>query len=500
MFARFASFARDASGAVAPLFAVGLIGFVGVGALAWDISRGYALRGELEAAVDAAALAGATQLDGKPDAISRATTAAQGALVQNSNRLADAFQANTVGAGDQILFLTNLTDPRTGTPDTTGTALTATDDKANFIEITLAPRPMSLVLGVLVGATGFNARAHAVAGYGSAICKVPPLMICNPDETTTYDANEYTGKSLVLTPAPSNGSFAQGLFGFLQVNGSNAATYKQDAMGRYPPLSECYGDEVVPSPGNVASADDYFNTRFDIYRAGTGGLKTNANYPPALNTLIGVQSANTSQHCTPSVIVPSDDCSTTAAMTAMGLPLDCDALDTPTEIGDGHWNVVRYFATNHPGINPADKPNNAEGTGATVGWSYYGPDTEGVTSPTRYQVYEWEKAILRGDIIEPLAFKSGALSGGSGTQDHARPKCSSHTNIQGAPDRRTISAVVVNCSEAAANNPVVVRGYVDIFLIGPAVDHQIFGEFIQATTDTSEVGKETRFYSVRLYE
>ena len=151
MFPPLVRFARDVSGAVAPLFAVGLIGFVAVGALAWDISRGYALRAELEAAVDAAALAGATQLDGNPGAIARATAAAQGALVQNSSRLADAYQANTVGAGDTIQFLTNLTDPRTGAPDVTGSALTVTDSKAQFIEITLAPRPMGLVLGGLLG-------------------------------------------------------------------------------------------------------------------------------------------------------------------------------------------------------------------------------------------------------------------------------------------------------------------------------------------------------------
>ena len=73
MFPPLVRFARDVSGAVAPLFAVGLIAFVSVGALAWDISRGYALRAELEAAVDAAALAGATQLDGNSGAITRAS-------------------------------------------------------------------------------------------------------------------------------------------------------------------------------------------------------------------------------------------------------------------------------------------------------------------------------------------------------------------------------------------------------------------------------------------
>lgn len=508
MLPRLANFARDTSGAVAPLFAVGLIAFVGAGALAWDVSRGYAMRSELEAAVDAAALAGATQLDGRSDAITRANAAAEGALVENSKRMGDTYESNviTTTSGDTIQYLTDLTT-RTVTTDST---------KAQFIEITLAPRPMGLVLGTLLGVGAFNGRAHAVAGYGSAICKVPPMMICNPQETATstaWDPSVLIGHSLVLAPAPSAGAFAPGQFGFLTVNSSNSANLIRDGLARFPPRTECYGETATPAGGNIASADDWINTRFDIYASSASSLSSKAEYAPAMNTMIGVK-ANAAQSCSPSGIAsPTNSCSSTTALAggAMGLPRDCNQT-TSILAGSGVWNAKQYFNTNHAGLtsDPATYvPANKDG--ASGGWSYYGPNgAGGATTPTRYQVYKWELAILSGAIPNPggKAFTQGQ-SGSSGTTDFAKPKCNTKGS-QTDPDRRTISVVVMNCKadnvKAQHGGPVI--GYVDLFLLGPIAKspdpnnaaQALFAEVIGETTDTSSVGKETRYYSVRLYE
>jgi len=506
MLPRLAKFARDTSGAVAPLFATALIGLVGAGALAWDISRGYAMRAELEAAVDAAALAGATQLDGQSDAITRATIAARGALVQNAKAMGDTYEANviTASSGDTIQYLKDLT---TRTVTTDGT-------QAQFIEITLAPRSMGLILGALTGAGAFNGRAHAVAGYGSAICKVPPMMICNPQETptsTAWDPSVLIGHTVVLAPAPSSGAFAPGQFGFLTVNSSNSAALIRDGLARFPPLTECYGETVTPAGGNIASADDYFNMRFDIYTSALSSKKTDAAYAPAMNTMIGVKAASGSSSCNPTVIAPTNDCSSTAADSsgAMGPPRDCNQGTSPG-VGTGVWNVQKYFNTNHPGLtsDPASYVPATKG-GAGGGWSFYGPAaTGGATSPTRYQVYKWELAILAGDIPNPgnLAFGQGQ-SAASGTADFAKPQCNK-AGAQTDPDRRTISVVVMNCTadnvKAQHAGPVI--GYVDLFLLGPVAKspqagaQDIFAEIIGETTDTSSVGQVTRYYSVRLYE
>lgn len=511
MLPRLANFARDTSGAVAPLFATALVVMVMAGGLAWDVSRGYAMRAELEAAVDAAALAGATQLDGGSDSITRATAAAQGAFVQNIKAMGDTYETNVISAssGDTIQYLTDLTS-RTVTTDGT---------KAQFIEITLSARSMGLVLGALSGIRAFNGSAHAVAGYGSAICKVPPMMICNPQETatsTTWDPSVLIGHAIVLAPAPSAGAFAPGQFGFLTVNSSNSAALIKDGLARFPPQTECYGETATPAGGNIASADDYINTRFDIYTNGLSSLTSKAEYAPAMNTMVGVQAAAGSSSCNPSGIAsPYYDCSTTTAKTAMGLPRDCNQGMSPSTStpGSGVWNAKQYFNTNHPGLtsDPSTYVPDVPASATVSGWAYYGPNgTGGAITPTRYQVYKWELAILSNQIANPggKAFGLGQ-SAASGTADFAKPQC----NTKGAqtdPDRRTISVVVMNCKaggvKAQHAGPVI--GYVDLFLIGPIAKspdpngaaQDLFAEVIGATTDTSAVGEETRFYSVRLYE
>jgi hypothetical protein len=491
MLPRLANFARDTSGAVAPLFATALIGLVSAGALAWDISRGYAMKAELEAAVDAAALAGATQLDGQSDSITRATTADAGALVQNSKRMGDTYEANVVTAssGDTIQYLTDLTS-RTVTTD---------GAQAQFIEITLAPRPMGLILGALVHTGGFNGRAHAVAGYGSALCKAPPMMVCNPDETAsvkTFDPDAHIGQGIVLKSAPPGGTWAPGNFGYLSVSGPDGIP---QAMGSVSPKIECFGETVTTQPGNIASADQYFNSRFDFYSGSVSSKKSDPNYLPSQNTITGRGNS-----CTPATPVYTQ-CGG-ANPTSMPLPRDCCAYNNgtcsgpqsgTTVLGDANWEKTKYFAVNHSG---ATLPSN---------WSTYGPNPAVGAAPTRYQVYNWENAAINAKIESGTGYPAGMFS--NTANDKERSSCYTGGTVhQTTPDRRTISIIVANCKgqnmNGVANVDVVT--YMDLFLTEPVVLSgvganqrlSIYGEIIGKTTDISSVGKETRVYSVRLYE
>lgn len=494
------SFWGDDKGATAPIFALGLMALVATGGVAWDLSRGYALRGELDAAADAAALAGATQLDGKTGAQSRAIAAVQGGLIQNSQRLANTGQSNvTASGGATISFLTSLS-PRTAA---TG------DADSNFVQVDVSPRQLGFVYGALSGVTGAQVVAHAVAGFGTGICKIPPLMICNPNESSSlaFDGDGYIGKAFILTPPPGgNGAWGPGNFGFLRVG--NGATAIKDAMGRNPPLAECFGEVAETEPGNIQAADDWFNTRFDIYRGSAGGNKDDPAFAPALNTIVGSQTNGNNQSCTPSTSVPPDSCAdSTAVAGGYGLPRDCD--QGSATVGSGVWNAAKYFNTNHNGINPASyappAPSNPEFAGS--GWGAYGPT--GVSTPTRFQVYNWELAMLNaaggnGRPSTPMhasAFSQGQ-AGNSGSRDFARPTCNTTNASPPAPDRRTISAVVVNCraDNIHGRSTVHIISYIDLFLIAPAASAAIYGEIIGATTNVSAVGKETRKFSVRLYE
>lgn len=494
-------FVRAVGGSVAPLTAVLISGLVGMGALAFDISRGFALYSELEAAADAAALAAATQLDGKTGAIARAQSALTNALVANGQRTGTTAEGNVIsGTQYSVRYFQTLATPRV--PVTS-------DATANFVEVTVQPRELGLIFGAVVGVADIDVSARAVAGYGSALCKVPPLMICNPTETSSpiFDADNHIGKSFVLTPPPGgNTQWGSGNFGFLRVGtGANAI---RDSMGRSPPVHECLGEVVQTEPGNISSADQWFNTRFDIYAGSAAGNQSDADFAPALNTMIGATGSLTGKCALNTndlkAIRPTNSCASTTGLTAMGFPVDCDQTSS-TPVGNGVWNVQQYFNSNHPGLttNPSaytpEVPSGATGSG----WSAYGPDpVAGATRPTRYQVYNWELAMLSGAITRPLQAFGRGQRATTGQVDSAAPRCNTTNPVQFAPDRRTISAVVVNCraDNVRGTSTVNVIAYVDLFLTAPAVEATIYGEIIGATNDSSDVGKETRIYTVRLYE
>src|SRR5687767_452133 len=79
---------RNSEGAVAPTVALSLLGLIAVGGIAFDYARMATLDTELQNAADQAALAAASQLDGKSGACERAVAAATG-IVSNRTLLAN---------------------------------------------------------------------------------------------------------------------------------------------------------------------------------------------------------------------------------------------------------------------------------------------------------------------------------------------------------------------------------------------------------------------------
>jgi Flp pilus assembly protein TadG len=477
-------FLTDDRGAIAPMVGMSLALMLAVGGLAWDVSRGFALRAELEAAADAAALAGATQLDGTDGARARATTAAQGSLVTNGQKLADNAEANST-TNAAITYLVDLTT-RT---------VAGNDADANFIQVNIAPRNMGLVFGAFTAVANFQVRAHAVAGYGAAICKVPPLMVCNPDEAsgeTTFDADAHIGAGMILKTKPGNDPWGPGNFGYLSVTGEDGI---KEAMGKVTPQIQCFGTTAETQPGNITSAEQYFNTRFGFFYGSANNLKSNVDYMPSQNTITG----------------RGNDCSLAASTytqcggatpATMGLPRDCCAYSggsctgpENSALGTGVWERSMYLTVNH---NGATLPTN---------WTSYGPNPTcaGCTAPTRYQLYKWENSLIAAGAPFPAnTFQQQA-------NDAYGATCYTGGAINpNAPDRRTISAVVVNCiaEDIRGHEDVAIVGYLDIFLTEPvqtigsggSSSMAIYGEIIGNTTNASAVGEETKLFSVRLYE
>jgi hypothetical protein len=491
---------RGEEGAVAPLLALSLVGLVGMGGLAYDLSRGWALKSELDNAVDAAALAGATQLDGQAGAQSRARQAAQGALLSNAQRLGGAIEANVAIASADITFLTALKPSHQAATN---------DGDTVFIQINLSPRTMGLVFSAFTKVASINASSHAVAGYGAAICKVPPLMICNPDEPAgntnvnlPFAANSRIGDGIVMKSG-GGGAFAPGNFGFLQVQPFNGAANVgaiKDAMARVDPQIECFGKTVQTQPGNISSIDQYFNVRFDLYANGTGISTSDPAYQPALNTITGLSktSGGGASVCKPQSTGTAFSGNGAAGVVAMPLPRDQCAYNNGSctnTVGNGVWDKTSYFAVNHH----ASDLN-------TVNWSTYGPAPSSGSGPTRYQVYNWELEALNNNNTSIWKNAAQGQTATAANVDQAKPQCYTGAKTQASPDRRTLSAVVVDChaNNVQGQSTATTVGAVDVFLTEPVFGNGgaffIYGEILGVTSPGTPVGKQTQLYSVKLYE
>ena len=473
--------------AVAPIVALSLFGLIAAGGIAFDYARMATLDTELQQAADQAALAAASQLDGKSGACSRAARAAVNLVANNS------LFANESGGTRAVTVPLETDCDASGNvkfwQNKTKTTAADSDSNAKFVEVTVNTREAFFAFTPIVAAFRSAALSGtAFAGLESAICKVPPVMICNPNEggDSDFTTSNYVGKGLRLVSVGNgNGAWAAGNFGYLNhQGGSNGVPGLQEDLGWISPPGDCSPETGVDTkPGGNVPVTDALNTRFDIYDSNSS-CQSGGSCPPSINTvkdLLRPQNASGNNACrihnsgwqepspTNHLYLPKDGDETDLTPDAMGHPRDmCHASlgSAPGHcngnVGDGRWDRNTYFRTNY-GWTPTQWQTNT-GLGST---------------PTRYQVYQWEISH-RGQVIGGktiLATRSvGTL------RDHDQPICSSlqtpsygtgivpgGTNV----DRRRISVAVVNCTANSVNGHstnVPVQKWIDVFLVEPSLN------------------------------
>ena len=264
---------KSSSGAVAPTVALSLFGLIAAGGIAFDYARMAGMDTELQSAADQAALAAASQLDGNTDACARAAAAAA-TMLSNKTLFANDSQGTAINVQQEA------------TCDATGKIrfwqdkgkTTPADDGSNakFVEVEVDPREAFYALTPIVAAVSSGQmKAVAFAGLDSAICKVPPLMLCNPDEASDpeFTIANYIGKGIRLVANDGGGIYGPGNFGFLaaglDTGGTNGAKVLRQILGQEGQPGDCVSaDGVTTDPGNMVSVRDALNTRFDIYDSG----------------------------------------------------------------------------------------------------------------------------------------------------------------------------------------------------------------------------------------
>jgi Flp pilus assembly protein TadG len=487
---------RKEQGSVAPTVALSLVGLVAAGGLAFDFARMAAMDTELQNAADQAALAAATQLDGETGARARAQAAASG-LLNNRTLFADGSRAiNNL----TFTFYTSYD----GTADTYG-PVASTDASAKVVQVTIGQRTVAYALTPIAGLLRGSTTAEAVAGLGTAVCKAPPLMICNPNSAgdPTFSSN-YTGRGFLLVARNNeHDTYGPGNFGFLDTGydttGGGAAELRR-ALGQANFVQECArGDLVTTNPGASSPALDAINTRFDIFSNNVqqASVCGNGQCPPASNVrkdlmrdapgggggsgVIGRfcketndpnpdndNSGNPKGWLLPADsgrYLPSSNAELTAGQRAdllpMGLPRDiCHAFDPVNgcgsvaggRLGTGVWDRAAYFQSHY---------------GASFSWQ----TTPGLgPNVTRYQTYLWEianKDRNPGGINRNVNVPRGGTF-------HGAPVCQTQgvSDPVGDIDRRRLTVAVVNCtgSSPRGRDTLAPAKWIDIFLVEPSFD------------------------------
>jgi Flp pilus assembly protein TadG len=168
---------------------------MGAIALSVDLGRAFILNTELKDFSDAAALAGAAELDGRDGAIDASISAARSGLSGTLLNV-QAFATDGGGPGivvDQIVHLRNL--PADGTNFTLDDTATSNAD-ARFIFVSVVNRNvrsgLSRALGVI---PDFNTSARSIAGFQAVHCRIPAMMMCNPleDKLTPFPTADLVG-------------------------------------------------------------------------------------------------------------------------------------------------------------------------------------------------------------------------------------------------------------------------------------------------------------------
>ena len=400
-----------------------------------------------------------------------------------------------------VRFYASKTDAEaaSGQACPTAGAVTA-DTTARFVCVQTGSRIARYAMTPVVGAMmSGNISAMAVAGLGAAICKTPPVMLCNPNESgdPTFTPLNYIGKGIQLVSVGNgSGTWVPGNFGYLDSNstGNGASALRESLSWANPPGDCLEGNGVETKTGANVSVTDALNSRFDIYDSGS--CPSPGSCPASINSVKDVVrsvNANGGNRCrmhnqgwgeaasnyyslATSATVPLQ---TTTTPAAMGHPRDmCHAVSingtcSNGRIGDGVWDRDAYFRVNYrrSGTIPYWAGNTGAGT-----WR---GNTGLPANATRYQVYNWEIAN-RGVTIDGVVVLGANPAGATGNTKvaYGLPVCSPTEGygtgyVPGGsiPDRRRLSVAVINCAAQSVNGHSVnvqVEKWIEIFLVEPS--------------------------------
>lgn len=494
---RLKAFRKDEDGAVLIYVTLIIIALIAVVSLGIDGARLMYLNSNLQEIADAAALAGAKELDGRADAITRATDAAVNYL-SNHPEWSEVQVSGTqiVAAGnDQPVFFASLD------PD-----VTTTDPKhAAFIRVTTVDRTINVSLKRSSNSQQQIAtHAHATARSTYADCATIQSFICNPWEGEQNNAsvggalnwaNKVTPGQMFVLAGGTGG--AAGNWGLIDPPGGNGHNpHDQATFWAQVATDTCTmknANEVANyvDPGNNASsARPGMNVRFDNP---VSGLNNTA--APIVIDGFKVQS--------PGGYGCQSDQSATTGTSSGGYTFAQT---------DTNWQAYQsYCNQTSPQLGSCPLPRDRTlaaassanpdltriGGGVALAdldayWKNHHTGTRPIQLDTRYKIYLCEADPANA---QKCFGASGNFTSQSEAKEHSVPQC--NVSTKGDVSRRLIKVAVVDCNYwgvTGASQPLPVTTLAAEFFMTepaetsqtPSLDGRIYAELIRTYTINSE--------------
>lgn len=256
------------------LFTLFLLGFMGI---ALDFGHLFVVKTELQTAMDSCALAAAQELDGQPNALTRATSA--GKTAGNLNKVN--FQGTAAGIVDEDIIFSNTlvgTYSHTFTPVANAKYAKCTHTKSGMAPWLL--QAMSAFSGNASYSASQSVFALGVATRSPAqtSCAIPVQI--NPKNSTPPNYGFVPGEWIptVYDEGAGTSDTTPGHFGWanLDGNGSSASELKAELLG----TGVCNVSIDTPStPGAKFAGSVEWNSRFGLYKNGAGNPSINTAMP-----------------------------------------------------------------------------------------------------------------------------------------------------------------------------------------------------------------------------
>mgnify|MGYP006180890525 CR=1 FL=1 len=297
--------ARRQRGAVAIILGLTLAVLIGFAGLAIDLGRFFVIKTELQNAMDACALAAASQLrpgQSNPNALTKAiaygrvfSTGGEGNTSAIKNRAN--FQSVVIDiAASQITFSDALVGPYEVASD-------ADYNTAAFAKCTypLAGLPIFFmrVLNPVLDTQTVSAMAAATLAPSASACAIP-VAVCKAPGSTASSNFGLTVGQWMSPPVGPGSPYGTGNFGWIDFTPPGGGASELANLLTGPGQCDTTIGTEVGEPGSISSLDVAWNSRFGLYKPGAGNPQvgsappdvtgysyTTANWPPGFNAYTG---------------------------------------------------------------------------------------------------------------------------------------------------------------------------------------------------------------------